>query len=137
MSGDRKIVPCTEQYWNFVRVLRNDKTVKKGFIQQEHIDWSSHKQYMRQNSENYRVCLYGEEPVGFVGSINGDIRIAVKTEFQGKGIGKSMIQYIMKEYPSSEAKVKIENESSIKMFESCGFKKKYYILEKEDETESL
>ena len=29
------------------------------------------------------------------------------------------------------AKVKIENEASMRLFEACGFKKKYYILEKE------
>ena len=43
----------------------------------------------------------------------------------------------MNEHPASEAKVKIENEASIKLFESCGFKKKYYILEREDETKSV
>ena len=38
---------------------------------------------------------------------------------------------IMKIYPDAFAKIKIENEASLRLFESCGFKKKYYILEKE------
>ena len=42
-----------------------------------------------------------------------------------------MINKLMKRHPSAFAKVKIENEASMNLFEACGFKKKYYILEKE------
>ena len=31
----------------------------------------------------------------------------------------------------SIAKVKIDNEASLRLFEACGFKKAYYILERE------
>jgi RimJ/RimL family protein N-acetyltransferase len=41
-----------------------------------------------------------------------------------------MIEEIMKEFPSAFAKVKIENEASLKLFESCGFTKQFYILKK-------
>ena len=41
-----------------------------------------------------------------------------------------MINTIMDYYPDSEAKVKIDNEASLKLFEKCGFKKKYFILKK-------
>ena len=34
-------------------------------------------------------------------------------------------------YVSSEIQ-KLDNEASIRLFESCGFKKKYYLLERED-----
>jgi len=37
---------------------------------------------------------------------------------------------LMERYPTSIAKVKIENEASLRLFESCGFKRKYFILEK-------
>ena len=40
------------------------------------------------------------------------------------------INKLVKMYPDAFAKVKVDNESSLKLFESCGFKKKYYILEK-------
>ena len=42
-----------------------------------------------------------------------------------------MINEIMKIHPNAFAKVKLENKASLKLFESCGFKKKFYILEKE------
>jgi len=42
-----------------------------------------------------------------------------------------MIDEIMKINPFAYAKVKLDNEASIKLFERCGFKKKYYLLEKD------
>ena len=52
-------------------------------------------------------------------------------DFQGKGVGKFMINKLMELNPDAAAKVKVENEASMKLFKACGFKKKYYILEKE------
>ena len=74
--------------------------------------------------------MQADNPVGFVGQIDGDIRVAVDPEYQGKGVGKFMINQIMKLHPESIAKVKLGNEASIRLFESCGFEKKYYILER-------
>ena len=42
-----------------------------------------------------------------------------------------MINQIMTTHPTALAKVKINNEASLRLFEKCGFKKKFYILEKE------
>jgi len=36
----------------------------------------------------------------------------------------------MKKYPKAVARVKIENEASLRLFKNCGFKKKFYILER-------
>ena len=50
---------------------------------------------------------------------------------------KYMLKYgfflnqLMEIHSDAFAKVKLENEASMKLFEACGFKKKYYILEKE------
>lgn len=43
-----------------------------------------------------------------------------------------MINELIKFHPDAFEKVKLDNEASIRLFESCGFKKKYYLLEKED-----
>ena len=42
-----------------------------------------------------------------------------------------MINQIMNEEPTAFAKVKMDNEASIKLFEACGFTKKFYILTKD------
>ena len=70
-------------------------------------------------------------PIGYTGIIDDDIRVATHPGHQGRGVGKFMINEIMKINPQAFAKVKLENEASVKLFESCGFKKKYYILEKQ------
>ena len=124
------LVRNEKQYWEFIRNLRNMDGVREGFIQQELIHEEYHKAYMEAWGDCFFICLYKGEPVGYVGIINKDIRVATHPDFQGKGVGTFMINAIMKEYPDSEAKVKIENEASLKLFEKCGFKKKYFILEK-------
>ena len=125
-----KLVENKIRYWEFIRVLRNEQTVKEGFIQQDQISRWSHFRCMLKNGKHYYICLQADNPVGFVGQIDGDIRVAVDPEYQGKGVGKFMINQIMKLHPESIAKVKLGNEASIRLFESCGFEKKYYILER-------
>ncbi len=63
-------------------------------------------------------------------AIDRDIRVATHPDFQGKGVGKFMINQLMEMNSNVFAKVKLENEASLKLFEACGFKKKYYILER-------
>lgn len=121
------------KYWEFIRELRNMEGVREGFIQQEEIDQISHATYMLKYNNNFWICLDNDEPIGYVGVIEDDIRVATHPHHQGKGVGSFMINEIMKICPSAVAKVKLQNEASIKLFERCGFKKKYYILEREDE----
>jgi GNAT superfamily N-acetyltransferase len=126
-----KLVENEPKYYEFIRELRNDKEVKKGFIQQKHIDFITHNDHMRKFAKNYWVCLVEEEPAGYVGQIDDDIRVATHPDHQGKGVGTFMISELINKFPDSVAKVKIENKASLRLFEKCGFKKKYYILEKE------
>ena len=125
-----KLIINKLRYWEFIRNLRNHPVVKLGFVQQDDINPDDHKNFMNKSGKKYYICLVDNTPAGFVGQINGDIRVATHPDFQGKGVGKFMINEIMKKHPDSFAKVKVENEASTKMFESCGFKKKYFILEK-------
>lgn len=126
-----EIVNCEEKYWEFVRNLRNHESVKPGFIQQEDITVEKHVNFMKKNNGSFYICIYNNNPVGYVGVINDDIRVATLPEMQGKGIGKFMILEISDKFPNAFAKVKLENEPSLRLFESCGFKKKYYLLERE------
>ena len=125
-----ELVKCTEQYWEFIRTLRNDKRVLDGFIKSTHITKEMKLNYMEKNNQYFRIALINQTPVGYVGVIEDDIRVCTHPDYQGKGIGKFMINKCMEIWPTAFAKVKINNEASIKLFESCGFTKKFYILTK-------
>lgn len=126
-----RLVECDLKYWEFVRNLRNDERVLEGFIQSTPITKKMQIEYMNEYSDNYRIALINDKPAGFVGVINDDIRVCTHPDYQGRGIGKFMINECMKIWPSAFAKIKLNNEASIKLFESCGFTKKFLILTKD------
>jgi ribosomal protein S18 acetylase RimI-like enzyme len=126
-----ELVQNKYQYWEFIRTLRNHPDVKGGFIQQDEIEQQQHENFMLRYGLFFYVCLIDNQPAGYVGVIDDDIRVATHPDFQGKGVGKFMINELMEMNPNAFAKVKIDNEASLRLFRSCGFKEKYYILEKE------
>lgn len=125
-----KLVKCEEKYWEDVRNLRNMDGVRQGFIKQEEITPELHQEYMKKNHTFFYICVDDEEFLGYAGVIDKDIRVATHPKHQKKGIASFMIKEIMKIHPDAFAKVKIKNEASLRLFESCGFEKKYYLLEK-------
>jgi len=118
------------KFWEFIRNLRNLEGVKQGFIQQKEISTIEQAEYMLKYNNEYWVCLVDNKPAGYVGVIDNDIRVATHPDYQGQGVGSFMINQIMKIHPASHAKVKIENEASLRLFEKCGFRKKFYLLER-------
>jgi len=126
----RTLVPNSRKYWEFIRDLRNHSDVKKGFINQKHISLHEHTEFMKKYGHLFYICLVADIPAGYVGVIDDDIRVATHPDYQGKGVGKFMINRIMIKFPNSCAKIKVNNDASLKLFKSCGFQKKYYILEK-------
>jgi hypothetical protein len=121
-------VKCTEEYWEFVRELRNDPTVQDGFIENAHITPEMQIGYMTKYADDYRVCLLGDIPVGYFGAIDDDIRTCTLPGYQGKGIGTFMMVSCMEVWPTSYAKVKIGNTASEKMLLKAGFTAKYTIF---------
>lgn len=126
-----ELVNCDQKYWEFVRTLRNLDGVREGFIQQTHITKEHHKKYMEKNSTFFYIVLDNGSPICYIGSIDNDIRVATHPDHQGKGAASFAVNELMKIHPDSFAKVKIENKASLRLFEKCGFKKKYYLLEKD------
>ena len=126
-----ELVECTEEYWEFVRILRNDNRVINGFIKSDYITKEMQKLYMSNYFSCYYIALVDGKPAGFVGVIEDDIRVCTHPDYQGMGVGKFMINRCIEKKPSAFAKVKLDNEASIKLFESCGFTKKFYILTKD------
>ena len=119
-----------EKYWEFIRKLRTNEEVMQGFVQQGDISPEQQENYMKKYGHMYYICILDDKPAGFVGVIDRDIRVATHPDFQKRGVGKFMINELMKLHPDSLAKVKVDNQASLRLFESCGFKKKYFILER-------
>jgi RimJ/RimL family protein N-acetyltransferase len=116
-----ELVECREQYWEFVRELRMDERVARGFIETTPITKEQQISYMQNNSQHYRVALVNGQPAGYVGVLNNDIRVCTHPDFQGMGVGKFMINECMAIWPTAYAKVKHGNIASDKLFLSCGF----------------
>jgi len=124
------VVHNKRKYWDFIRNLRNDSRVKKGFIQQHEISLDEHYDHMGHCAATYRICLIEDKPAGYARvDYSGDISVCVHPDYQKQGVGTALIEDIS--YSDAFAKIKIENEASLRLFEKCGFKKKYYIMEKE------
>lgn len=116
-----ELVECTVEYWEFVRVLRNDSRVVRGFVENISITKEQQLRYMVNNSKYYRIALIDGEPAGYFGVIDDDIRICTHPDFQGFGLGKFMIRKCMAIWPTAIAKVKLGNKASNCLFISCGF----------------
>ena len=102
-----ELVKCSNlpgEHWDAVLKIRNDNS--EGFGDPSIIPTATHYRYMFENFTNYLICIDKDEIIGFIGHVDNDIRLATKKTHQ------------------------IDNEASRRLFESCGFCKKYYILEK-------
>lgn len=123
---------CNKRYWEFVRTLRNDKRVLDGFIESTYITEEMQENYMNNHSQYYRIALVGGKPAGYVGVVEDDIRVCTHPDYQGMGVGKFMLKEIMKIFPTSYGKVKIDNEASKNLFLSVGFKEEFIIFTKNE-----
>jgi RimJ/RimL family protein N-acetyltransferase len=122
VSSNLKLIKNEQIYYDFIRVLRTHPENTKGFLEQVELTQSQQNDYMSKYSKNYWICLSGDTPVGFIGVVDEDIRLAVEPNFKNKGIGTFMVGEILKINKSVTAKVLLENISSQKTFEKNNFK---------------
>lgn len=119
---DLKIVPNSDEYFEFIRQMRTEPRNLNGFVEKVEITEQQQINYMEKYGDCYEICLSGNTPVGFVGVVDQDIRFAVHPNFHGKGIGTFMIWDLIHKKIDSKAKVKHDNYASMHVFEKCGFK---------------
>ena len=125
---DYSLIPNRSEYWGFIRRLRNNPKVRTGFVEQDYIFPAQQTVYMEKYGDRYYVCLYDGEPVGYIGEIDNDLRLAVFPDFQRRGVGSFMLWEFMKLRPNSVPKVLKSNIISQKFFEKAGF-----VVDREDE----
>jgi len=122
-----RLVPNSREYWDFIRNLRN---LNVGFKEQVSISVEQQDSYMAKYGKNYYIALLGDVPVGFVGAVDDDIRLATDPLHRRSGVGEFMIMEIVKIFPNASAKVLAGNNSSRGLFEKCGFTESFRIYEK-------
>lgn len=115
------LVENEEKFYEFIRVLRTHKDNISGFIEKIEITPDQQQKYMLKYRKNYMICLDQDNPVGFVGCVDNDIRFAVDPSKKNQGIGSFMIREYSKKNSSSQAKVLLNNISSQRVFEKCGY----------------
>jgi ribosomal protein S18 acetylase RimI-like enzyme len=122
--------PCAQEYWEFVRLLRTDPRVIHGFIQQAEITPAEQQKYMQIHWQEYFISVVNGHPAGFIGIVGGDIRVCTHPSYQRQGVGTFMVKELMRRFPNSLAKSKINNEAGKRLFEKCGFMPTFLIYER-------
>ena len=117
-----KLVENKPEYWDFIRVVRNDPVIQEGFVEVVDITPAQQASYMTFYNDNYWVCLnWDGQPIGYIGEIEDDIRLAVIEEAQRNGVAMFMVKGLMELRPDSYAKMKHDNIASKQLFEKAGF----------------
>ena len=125
----------SEMIWEW----RNDPITREMFVNGEKVSWKEHSSwYEKVLLDNCRKLYLGEEggiPIGIVRFDKCDnkeyifyVSINISPASRGKGFGKQLlnngIRRLHKEVKNCKfirAEVKKDNESSNKLFKSCGF----------------
>ncbi|MFM7468501.1 MAG: N-acetyltransferase family protein [Vampirovibrionales bacterium] len=103
----------------FIRKLRNQ--LKASFVHQEDITPEQQTAYMATHRASYWVCWMDRIPVGFIGIVAHDLRLAVSPDHQRMGVAAHMLQEVLPLFPEAEVKVKPENLASLAFFQRQGF----------------
>ncbi len=122
--------PAAEADMELLWLWRNDPHTRAQSRNTDSISWKSHVRWVtRALVDPSRKILIGERdgtPLGNVGfhQVNGEteVSIVVAPAERGNGVGRSMLSAACAEMPGNVyAAVRIGNEASRHLFESCGF----------------
>ena len=67
--AEYKLVNNKPEYWEFIRNLRNMDGVRQSFVKQSIITPDMQTEYMSKYSSCFYVCLYNNNPAGYIGVI--------------------------------------------------------------------
>ena len=121
MVNELTFISARDIDYEFIRSLRNAPELSRGFIVQVHITPEQQADYMAKYANCYFVALKKNEPVGFIGVVGGDLRLAVAREHQRQGIASYMLRQIEAHCIDYIVRVKPDNIASLRMFMKNGF----------------
>ena len=86
------------------------------------------------NPNNFQLIEISDEPIGYLETIQKDnilsiLNLMILKQFQGKGIGKIILEDLLKNHPQIELEVLKVNTRAMRFYENLGFK----ILEEMDD----
>lgn len=123
-----ELVKNRPEFYEFMRLLRNHDEVQAGFIEWVNVTPEQQQVYMQKYADHYWIALCDGQPAGYIGEIDGDIRIATHPDHQRKGVASFMLSEFVSRFPQVFAKVKVDNEASLRLFRKAGFQDRFLIL---------
>ena len=97
-----------DEYREFIRQLRMNPQLSKSFVVSGFISKPEQHEYMEKHGLDYWVCLDKEDkPMGFVGVVHNDLRIAVDPKYRNKGVGSFMLKFILGRSRYKDMKIKV------------------------------
>ena len=138
LEQEIRVRPANESDGRLLFSWANDTAVRKASFHSDPIAWDEHERWFAGRLKNPRAVIYvGEnrngEPVGNVRFDLDDARatlsVSVAPQFRGRGWGKELIWFATRTLLRSrftdriDAFVKPDNEASLRLFESAGFRR--------------
>ena len=129
----------TEKDWDFILNLRNEFYTNSFYEQKKLIQKTEHYEYMSKQTTNPNfhqwIAASDGLPIGYMRILDHDINIMVDKKFQNKGVGTTMLKLVEEKakklgLKKLEARVLIENQNSLKLFQKNNFQIKMNQLEK-------
>lgn len=119
------LVDNEPQYWDTIYNLRFHPKNISGFVEQKKVTKEEHVKYMQRHGFKYKICLLnGVTPIGFIGNVYNDLRLAVDPMEHNRGVALFMLNEYKKLATDSmplQAKVFKDNASSNAVFLKAGF----------------
>ena len=97
-----------DEYREFIRQLRMNPQLSRSFVISGYISKEDQYNYMEKYGLDYWVCLDKEDkPMGFIGVVEDDLRIAVDPKHRNKGVGSFMLKFVLGREKYKNMKIKV------------------------------
>jgi hypothetical protein len=124
-TKDWTLRPASPEVWEDIRQIRNAHRFR--FQQTDVIDAATHRSFMQKHWSTYRVAVAvdhngdSERVIGFIGQVQGDVRIGSHPEYLRIGVGKYMLRCLLRDNPDVTLKARRENHACLALTRSFGY----------------